>query len=88
MQFFFTRHARNALRLYGLTTADVEAVIMNPFRREVDSKGQGRMNVWGQAADGRWIMAVYVEEQRVVTAQRLTVTLTVVITVELKRGLP
>lgn len=39
----YTRHARRRMRLYGLTEADVEAVVAAPDERDVDGRGNPRL---------------------------------------------
>lgn len=51
-----SRHARNEVRLYRLTAADVEAVIVEPQDRGADERGNARLS--GQAQDGRRILVV------------------------------
>jgi hypothetical protein len=51
-----SRHARNEMRLYGISSDDVEATLAGPARRGVDERGNERLV--GEAADGRPILVV------------------------------
>jgi hypothetical protein len=51
-----SRHARNEMRLYGISGDDVEAVLAKPAGRATDERGNERLV--GNAADGRPILVV------------------------------
>jgi hypothetical protein len=51
-----SRHAKNEMRLYGVTVEDVEAAVSNPVSRDVDDRGNARLA--GETADGRPILVV------------------------------
>ena len=51
----FTKHAKNRLRLYKLSHADVEFVVANPLRKERELPDKWRY--LGQI-EGRWIRVV------------------------------
>ena len=51
-----SRHARNEMRLYGISVEDVEAVIDAPAIREVDERGNARLSA--EAGGGRRILVV------------------------------
>lgn len=52
----FSRHAKNEMRLYGISEEDVEATIANPRRRAADERGNRRLS--GETSDGRPILVV------------------------------
>jgi hypothetical protein len=49
----FSRHAKNEMRLYRITRADVEAAVAAPSSRDLDEKGNPRLT--GPDANGRAI---------------------------------
>jgi hypothetical protein len=51
-----SRHAKNEMRLYGVSADDVRATIANPAGRELDERGNAR--VFGETGDGRPILVV------------------------------
>ncbi|MGO9751493.1 MAG: DUF4258 domain-containing protein [Solirubrobacteraceae bacterium] len=51
-----SRHARNEMRLYGIDAADVKATIAKPISRQLDERGNTRLD--GRARDGRPIFVV------------------------------
>lgn len=51
-----SRHAKNEMRLYGVSANDVEATIANPAGRELDDRGNARLT--GETGDGRPILVV------------------------------
>lgn len=51
-----SRHARNEMRLYGISADDVAAVIASPDAREVDERGSARLTA--EVGDGRRILVV------------------------------
>jgi hypothetical protein len=51
-----SRHAKNEMRLYEISAADVEATIAEPAGRERDQRGNARLD--GTAGDGRRILVV------------------------------
>jgi hypothetical protein len=55
-QVRLSRHARNEMRLYGISFEDVEAVIAAPAAREVDERGNARLIA--ETGDGRRILVV------------------------------
>jgi len=52
----FSRHAKNEMRLYGISVDDVELTVANPSSREVDERGNSRLA--GETGDGRPILVV------------------------------
>jgi hypothetical protein len=50
------RHARNEMRLYGISRQDVEATVAGPAARELDDRGNARL--LGETADGRPMLVV------------------------------
>jgi Domain of unknown function (DUF4258) len=52
----FSRHARNEMRLYGISSQDVEEAVANPTGHTVDERGNARLA--GEAGDGRPILVV------------------------------
>jgi hypothetical protein len=51
-----SRHASNEMRLYGVSAADVEAVIAVPAAQDLDERGNARLV--GTTSDGRPILVV------------------------------
>jgi uncharacterized protein DUF4258 len=51
-----SRHAKNEMRLYGLTVGDVEAAVRNPVRQGRDERGNARLV--GETMDGRPILVL------------------------------
>ncbi len=51
-----SRHAKNAMRLYGISVDDVEFTVANPSGRELDERGNLRLA--GETGDGRPILVV------------------------------
>jgi Domain of unknown function (DUF4258) len=39
----FSRHAKNEMRLYGISRADVEGVVSRPVLESVDERGNPRL---------------------------------------------
>ena len=52
----FSRHARNEMRLYGISVEAVEAVIAAPAVREIDERGNARLVA--EVGDDRRILVV------------------------------
>jgi hypothetical protein len=52
----FSRHAKNAMRLYGILPTDIESVIARPMRVDIDEQGNPR--VAGSGNGGRAIIVV------------------------------
>lgn len=52
----FSRHARNEMRLYGISVEAVEAVVAAPAVREIDERGNARLVA--EVGDGRRILVV------------------------------
>jgi len=44
------------MRLYGISSQDVEATVTSPISRELDARGNARLR--GEAGDGRPILVV------------------------------
>jgi Domain of unknown function (DUF4258) len=59
-----TRHAKNRARRYGISRADIAAVILNPIHHDRDEKGQGRYV--GEVRGIRIRVVVAVDEPNVV----------------------
>jgi hypothetical protein len=57
----FTRHARNEMRLYGVSAEDAERVAKRPVDRSLDSKGNARLT--GVSEDGRTVVVVLAQDQ-------------------------
>ena len=55
-QVRLSRHARNEMRLYGISSEEVQAVVAAPTAREVDERGNARLIA--EAGDGRRILVV------------------------------
>jgi Domain of unknown function (DUF4258) len=51
-----SRHAKNEMRLYGVSADDVQATITNASGREFDERGNVRLI--GETGDGRPILVV------------------------------
>jgi len=49
-----SRHARNEMRLYRISTQEVEATVTNPTGRNLDDRGNARLT--GETGDGRPIL--------------------------------
>ncbi|MBE0431582.1 MAG: DUF4258 domain-containing protein [Dehalococcoidia bacterium] len=75
MNLYFSRHARNRMRRFGVSPGEVEQLLEGPDHTESGEKG--RRNAWRKRND-RYIRVTYVEEQE----------RTVVVTVTLKDRLP
>jgi hypothetical protein len=56
----FSRHAKNEMRLYRITRADVEAVAAGPRSTDRDAKGNPRLT--GPDANGRAIIVVVADD--------------------------
>jgi hypothetical protein len=52
----FSRHAKNEMRLYGISPADVDAVVSRPVLKSVDERGNWRLV--GFDSNGRAIIVV------------------------------
>lgn len=55
-QVRLSRHARNEMRLYGISIEDVQAVVAAPAVRELDERGNARL--LARTGDGRRILVV------------------------------
>jgi len=51
-----SRHAKNEMRLYGISVDDVELTLANPIGRELDERGNVRLA--GETGDSRSILVV------------------------------
>jgi hypothetical protein len=58
----FSRHAKNEMRLYGISDRDVEAVTSAPLLEVVDERGNPRLT--GLDLDGRAIIVVIAGDDR------------------------
>jgi hypothetical protein len=56
----FSRHAKNEMRLYKITTADVESVVAAPSSTGRDARGNLRLG--GLDANGRAIIVVVADD--------------------------
>lgn len=56
----FSRHAKNEMRLYRITAADVQAVVATPASIGEDARGNRR--VTGPDANGRAIIVVVADD--------------------------
>jgi Domain of unknown function (DUF4258) len=56
----FSRHAKNEMRLYKITRADVETVVTHPAVRSIDSRGNPLLT--GADATGRAIIVVIADD--------------------------
>jgi hypothetical protein len=56
----FSRHARNEMRLYGISPQNVEEAAANPTGRSVDERGNVRLA--GETGAGRPILVVVAED--------------------------
>lgn len=52
----FSRHAKNEMRLYGVSRADVESAAALPALTEIEEQGNQRLTGFGR--DGRAIIVV------------------------------
>lgn len=75
MEVYLSRHARNRMRKFRVSAAEVRLVLEQPEMREAGDRG--RQNAWRNKGD-RYIRVTYVEEE----------ARTVVVTVTLKDRLP
>ena len=66
----FTRHARNRMRLYRLTQAEVTDALHQPDR--VTPTSHGEKHVWKQLPRG-WLRVTYSEEGLVTVVMTVTV---------------
>jgi len=71
MAVYITRHARNRMRLWHLTEADVMRILTQPDR--VKPSRRGRQHAWQQTARG-WLRVTYAEEGET----RVVVTVTAI----------
>lgn len=51
-----SRHARNEMRLYRISSQDVDVTVTSPTSRELDDRGNARLS--GETSDGRPILVV------------------------------
>ena len=51
-----SRHAKNEMRLYGISRADLEAAMSRPISTDIDEKGNPRLT--GVDSGGRAIIVV------------------------------
>ncbi len=51
-----SRHAKNEMRLYGISVDDVKLTVADPSGRELDERGNSRLS--GETGDGRPILVV------------------------------
>jgi Domain of unknown function (DUF4258) len=51
-----SRHARNEMRLYRISSEDIDATVTSPTNRELDDRGNARLT--GETSDGRPILVV------------------------------
>jgi hypothetical protein len=51
-----SRHAKNEMRLYGITVEDIEATMRPPVAAEPDERGNRRVS--GTTVDGRPMLVV------------------------------
>lgn len=56
----FSRHAKNEMRLYGITTAEVAVVVAAPIATGTDARGNPRLT--GPDANGRAIIVVVADD--------------------------
>jgi Domain of unknown function (DUF4258) len=56
----FSRHAKNEMRLYGVTPADVATVVAAPVATSADARGNRRLT--GPDANGRAIIVVVADD--------------------------
>jgi len=57
----FSRHARNEMRLYRISTEDVEATVTDPAGQAADERGNARLI--GETGDGRPILVVVAKDE-------------------------
>jgi hypothetical protein len=55
-----SRHARNEMRLYGISREDVESAVADPIERDRDDRGNARLS--GETGDGRPILVVVAQD--------------------------
>jgi hypothetical protein len=55
-----SRHAKNEMRLYGISRDDVESALASSAKRERDDRGNTRLR--GETGDGRRILVVVAQD--------------------------
>jgi len=60
MEVFFTRHARNRMRLYEIAEEDVRTALADPA--EVTVGAFGRQHAWKRRAQGSWLRVTFKDE--------------------------
>jgi len=58
--FKYTRHARNRMRLHGITEKEVESAIEKP--EHLECSVEGRLNAWTKIAE-RFLRVTYKKER-------------------------
>jgi hypothetical protein len=61
VQFRFDRHARRRLKLYGISTLDVERLLEEPDHVTSDPDNPERVQYW-KRTDSGWLRAIVVVE--------------------------
>ena len=69
LPLYFTRHARNKMRLYGITEEQVAIILQAPDH--LMNGGEQRWNAWRQMGT-RWLSVTYTDE----AARRVVITVT------------
>ena len=60
MEVYFTRHARNRMRLYEITEEDVRAALADP--EQVTAGAFERQHAWKRRAQGSWVRVTFKDE--------------------------
>jgi len=70
MELYFTRHARNRMRLYEISQEEVRAALEHA--EEVTAGAFGRQHAWKRGVHGRWLRVTFRDEP----ARRIVITVT------------
>ncbi|MBI4354340.1 MAG: DUF4258 domain-containing protein [Candidatus Omnitrophica bacterium] len=70
MEVYFTRHARNRMRLYDISEADVMTSVTQPER--VTTASLGDRHAWKHIEGNRWLRVTFKDEG----GRRLVITVT------------
>ncbi len=70
MELYFTRHARNRMRLYEISQEEVREVL--DHSEEVTAGAFGRQHAWKRGVHGRWLRVTFRDEP----ARRIVITVT------------
>ena len=70
MELYFTRHARNRMRLYDIGQEEVRAALEHA--EEVTAGPFGRQHAWKREVHGQWLRVTFRDEP----ARRIVITVT------------